>query len=162
MKTAATTSKLTKLEVRPAQVFQHGIRVTWGDCDPAKIAYTGRLPWFALDAINAWWEDNLGGAGWFQMELDRNVGTPFVRLEMDFRSPVTPRHELKCYVWPVKLGESSITFRVDGEQDGKLCFSFRSVSVFTVADEFKKQRVPNEYRQIIEKHLPVPKLAEAD
>lgn len=32
----------------------HDIRVTWGDFDPARIACTGRLPWFALDAINAW------------------------------------------------------------------------------------------------------------
>jgi len=104
------------MEARPAGAHVHDIRVTWGDCDPAKIAYTGRLPWFALDAINGWWETHLGGDGWFQMELDRNVGTPFVRLEMDFKSPVTPRHRLNCHVWPVRLGETSITFRVDGVQ----------------------------------------------
>ena len=34
--------------------FVHEIRVGWGDCDPAKIAYTGRLPAFALEAIDAW------------------------------------------------------------------------------------------------------------
>lgn len=135
---------------RPATALQHKINVTWGDCDPAKIVYTGRLPWFALDAINSWWEAHLDGDGWFQMETDRNFGTPFVRLEMDFRVPVTPRHDLICHVWPEKLGESSITFRVDGEQDGKLCFSTRTVSVFIVADQFKKQRAPEEVRAIIE------------
>ena len=97
--------------------FVHEIRVTWGDCDPARIAYTGRLPVFALDAINAWWEAHLDGDGWFQLELDRNVGTPFVNLAMDFRSPVTPRHRLMCHVWPQRLGEKSITFRVDGYQN---------------------------------------------
>lgn len=141
------------MEPRPNKTFEHGINVTWGDCDPARIAYTGRLPWFALDAINAWWEANLGGDGWFQMELDRNVGTPFVRLEMDIQSPVTPRHQLICHVWPVKLGETSITFRVDGDQNKEPCFSFRSVSVFTVADAFKKQPVPDEYRKIVESHM---------
>ena len=122
--------------------MRHRINVTWGDCDPARIAYTGRLPWFALDAINSWWEAHLGGDGWYQMELDRNVGTPFVRLEMDFRSPVTPRHELICHVWPVAIGETSVAFRVDGVQDGTLCFSTRTVSVFIEAKGFRKQPPP--------------------
>ena len=138
------------MEARSLNSFQHQIRVTWGDCDPAKIAYTGRLPWFALYAINAWWETYLGGDGWFQMELDRNVGAPFVRLEMDFVRPVTPRHLLVCHVWPVHLGNTSIAFRVDGEQDKKICFSSRSVSVFTIADQFKKQAVPADIRAMIE------------
>jgi 4-hydroxybenzoyl-CoA thioesterase len=142
------------MEDRPGSAHVHNINVTWGDCDPAKIVYTARLPWFALDAINAWWEAHLGGDGWFQMELDRNVGTPFVKLEMDFRHPVTPRHPLICHVWPERLGETSITFRVDGEQDGTPCFSCRAVSVFTIADAFRKQRPPKEIREIVENALP--------
>ena len=141
------------MEPRPLSAHRHVIRVTWGDCDPARIAYTARLPWFALDAINAWWEAQLGGDGWFQMEIDRNLGTPFVRLEMDFSHPVTPRHELICYVWPVHMGTTSIAFRVDAEQDGTLCFSSRSVNVFTVADEFRKQPPPDEIRKIVKRFL---------
>jgi len=137
----------------PSTALQHDIRVTWGDCDPAKIAYTGRLPWFALDAINAWWEHHLGGDGWFQLELDRNLGTPFVRLEMDFHAPVTPRHVLECFVWPSRLGNSSIEFRVDGVQDGEICFSTRTVSVFIVADEFRKQTAPDDIKELLAPHL---------
>ena len=133
---------------RPATAYEHEIRVSWGDCDPARIVYTGKLPAMALEAINGWWEKHLGD-GWFQMEIDRNVGTPFVRLEMNFQSPVTPRHRLKCYVWPVKLGDTSIAFRVDGEQDGTLCFSFRSVSVFIVANELKKRKPTQEMADLI-------------
>ncbi len=147
-----TTLKLTEMSTRPASAYAHEIRVTWGDCDPAKIAYTGRLPWFALDAINAWWEEHLG-SGWFQLELDRNVGTPFVRLEMDFFAPVTPRHRLICHVWPSKLGSSSIEFRVDGVQDGQLCFSTRTVSVFIVADEFKKRQPPEDIKTLLDPFL---------
>lgn len=139
---------------RPNDALRHTIRVTWGDCDPAKIAYTARLPWFALDAINAWWEDRLDGDGWFQMELDRNVGTPFVHMSMDFRAPVTPRHRLVCHVWPARLGETSIDFRVDGEQDGTLCFSGRFTSVFTIADAFKKQLPPEEIHRLVKASLP--------
>ncbi|WP_432817075.1 acyl-CoA thioesterase [Sulfitobacter sp. JB4-11] len=142
------------MEQRPSNAHQHSIRVAWGDCDPARIAYTGQLPRFALTAINAWWEAKLDGDGWYQMEVDRNVGTPFVRLEMDFMYPVTPRHVLECHVWPVHLGKTSIAFRVDGEQDGKLCFSSRTVSVFIVADQFRKQPPPDEINQIVLRNLP--------
>lgn len=130
--------------------FEHEIRVTWGDCDPARIAYTGRLPEFALQAINAWWEHHLDGDGWYQMELDRGFGTPFVHLSLDFRSPVTPRHRLMCEVAPVRLGEKSIEFRVLGRQDGVLCFEGRFVCVFVVAGTVKSQPAPPDIREIVE------------
>ena len=142
------------METKPSNSHQYIVNISWGDCDPANIVYTGRLPWIALDAINNWWETQLDGDGWFQMEVDRNVGTPFVRLEMDFSHPVTPRHKLICHVWPVSLGETSVAFRVDGEQDGKVCFSLRSVSVFIIANKFEKQPPPDELRQVIERALP--------
>ena len=133
-----------------AEPYIHEVNVTWGDCDPAKIAYTARLPYFALDAINGWWETHLDGDGWFQMELDRNIGTPFVKLEMEFQSPVTPRHKLMCETYPVKLGSKSITFAVKGRQNGTLCFEGTFTCVFTIADQFKSQVVPDDLRQIIE------------
>ena len=133
-----------------SEAFVHEVRVGWGDCDPAKIAYTGRLPWFALDAINAWWEEHLDGDGWYQLELDRNVGTPFVHLSMDFRSPVTPRHRLMCEVWPTRLGTASIEFSVAARQDGVLCFQGRFVCVFITADQFKSRPAPQDIRGIVE------------
>lgn len=133
-----------------AAAFEHVVRVGWGDFDPARIAYTARIPAWALESIDAWWEHHLGGDGWFQMETDRNIGTPFVGLAMDFRAPVTPRHRLLCKVWPTRLGSKSITFRVEGYQDGTLCFEGQFTSVFTIADEFKSQPAPPELRAIVE------------
>lgn len=129
--------------------YLHEIRVAWGDCDPAKIAYTARIPWWALDAINAWWEHHLGG-GWYQMDLDRNLGTPFVHMSLDFRSPITPRHRLICAVAPTRLGETSISFRVNGSQNGILCFEGAFVCVFTIADVFKTQPAPADIRALVE------------
>ena len=132
--------------------YTHEIRVTWGDCDPAQIVYTARIPWFALDAINAWWEDTLG-QGWFQLELDRGVGTPFVHMSLDFRHPITPRHRLLCRVWPARLGTTSIDFRVDGEQDGKTCFEGRFTCVFVEARSFAKTAPPPDIRDLVQAHL---------
>jgi acyl-CoA thioesterase FadM len=145
---AGITSKHTDVDV-----FEHSIRVGWGDCDPARIVYTARIPAFALEAIDAWWEQNLDGDGWFQMELDRDVGTPFVHMSLDFLSPITPRHRLKCEVWPVKLGDKSITFRVVGRQDGRDCFTGRFVCVFTLAHAFTSQRPPAEIRAMVESNI---------
>ena len=134
--------------------FTHEIRVTWGDCDPARIAYTARIPWFALDAINAWWEHHLDGAGWYQMELDQNIGTPFVHMSLDFSAPITPRHRLMCEVYPMQLGTSSIRFAVNGRQGGTLCFEGQFVCVFTIADKFKSQPAPDKIRRVVEPLLP--------
>lgn len=141
-----------------SDIYEHEIRVTWGDCDPAQIAYTARLPWFALDAINGWWETKTGD-GWFQMELDRDVGTPFVNMNMNFRAPVTPRHRLICKVWPTRIGETSISWAVNGFQNGNLCFEGRFTCVFTKASEFRKQPPPDRIRRIVEAHL-IPEDAE--
>lgn len=138
--------------MRPEGAYRHEIRVTWGDCDPAQIAYTGRLPWFALDAINGWWEDRLG-EGWFQMELDRNLGTPFVNMSLDFRAPVTPRHRLVCHVWPCRLGQTSIRFAVAAEQAGRVCFEGRFTCVFIDAKAFAKRVPPDAVRALVLAHL---------
>lgn len=130
--------------------FVHEIRVGWGDCDPARIAYTGHLPGFALQAIDAWWEHQLDGDGWYQMELDRGTGTPFVHMSIDFRSPVKPRHRLACSVWPVALGQKSVTFRVEARQDGTLCFEGKFVCVFIEPSDFSAKPAPADYRAVIE------------
>jgi len=132
--------------------YDHVIRVGWGDCDPARIAYTARLPAFALEAIDAWWEAHLGG-GWFQMELDYGFGTPFRAMEMEFLAPVTPRHRLTCAVAPVRLGETSITFAVTGRQDGRECFRGRFTCVFTRAGAMAKAQPPDHVRALVMRHL---------
>lgn len=128
-----------------AGVFSHDIRVRWADCDPAKIAYTGRIPCFALEAIDAWWEHNFGD-DWFAMNVDRDRGVPFVHLSVDFKAPVTPRHVLECAVRVLKAGESSVRFSVVGRQDGTVCFEGEFVEVFVVASTFRKMPFPEPMR----------------
>ena len=126
-------------------MFQHEIRVRWADCDPANIAYTGRLPEFALEAIDAWWEHTVG-ADWYRLTNDRGIGTPFVSLSMDFRKPVTPRYRLICEVAAVALGRTSITFRVVGRQDGACVFEGRFTEVFMLDGVFKAVPPPEDIR----------------
>ena len=112
-----------------APEFTHQIRVTWGDCDPARIAYTARIPVWALEAIEAWWEHH-AALDWYALNMDRGIGTPFVHMSIDFRAPITPRHPLFCEVRLRRLGNKSISHRVTGSQNGTLCFEGEFVSAF--------------------------------
>ncbi len=125
--------------------FEHEITVGWADCDPAAIAFTGRIPYFALEAIDAFWRQVVG-ADWYALNLDRNIGTPFVHLSLDFSAPVTPRHRLICAVEVLGLGNTSITFRVTGRQAGTTCWIGRFTSVFVVSDAMKPRQPPAEIR----------------
>ena len=140
----------------PAAPFEHAVFVGWGDCDPAKIAYTARIPEWALQAIDAWWDAHLGQGrgGWFHMEIDRGFGAPFVSLQMDFRKPVTPRHRLICLPRPIRLGRTSITFRVEGRQDGALCWEGEFTSVFIDGASFKPAPPPADVIALVRAHLP--------
>jgi acyl-CoA thioesterase FadM len=139
------------------RVFVWQRRIGFGDCDPALIAYTGRIPEFALEAIDAFWEDLLDGDHWFRQFVERGYATPFVHLEFDFKSPVTPRHRLFMEVEPVGLGRSSITFAITARQDGVVSFTMKSVSVFVERDGFAKLPVPEHVRAAL--HAAYPALA---
>ncbi len=129
--------------------FTHTIRVGWADCDPAMIAFTGRIPYWALEAIDAWWEQHLA-LDWFALNVDRSIGTPFAHMNLDFRSPVTPRHKLLCSVEVVKLGSRSIRHRVQGHQAGTLCFEGEFVSVFVDTNTFTTHTLPEDLRRLLE------------
>ncbi|GLQ36961.1 hypothetical protein GCM10007908_05810 [Rhizobium albus] len=139
----------------PSDPFVHTIMVQWADCDPARIAYTGQIPKFALSAIDAWWAERVG-IDWFALNVDHRMGTPFVHLDMDFRSPITPRHPLLCTVMLTKLGTTSLTFRVVGRQNEAVCFEGNFVCVAVSADDFRPGYPSAEIRIRLESLLSEP------
>lgn len=110
--------------------FVHALVPTWGESDPALMVYTGRFPDYALRAIDAWMMANVG-ADFYRMNVEWGVGTPFVHLECDFRSPATPRDTLLLAVEVADIGRTSLTFRVTCTiaEDDRLCFEGRFVCV---------------------------------
>ena len=110
--------------------FVHRLVPAWGDADPARMIYTARFPDYALRAIDAWMLAKVG-ADFYRMNEDWGIGTPFVHLQCDFRSPATPRDALLIAVRVEKVGTSSLTFKISCaiEADGRLCFEGRFVCV---------------------------------
>ena len=112
--------------------------VAFGDCDPAGIVYTPRVLDFCLEAIDDWWRKALNGRGWYELTGDHNRGTPFVNLNINFTSPITPRDVLVLTVRMARLGRTSITFDVSGAQFGQICFQGALTSVIVNKDTMTK------------------------
>ena len=132
-----------------AEPFIYEIWVRWPDCDPARIAYTGRLPAMALEAIEAWWKAKLG-MDWYEMVVDRDFGLPFVHMSSDFRAPVTPRHKLILEVRLLSVGRSSVRFGIRALQNGVLCFEGEFVEAAVAAAAHEKILLPAEMRAALE------------
>jgi acyl-CoA thioesterase FadM len=125
--------------------YVHRAQIRFSDTDAARIAYTGRFPSLAMDAIDGWFRDRLG-TDWFALNVDGGIGTPFVHLSIDMRSPLTPRDMLDCTVLVAKAGNSSLEFKVIGRVGDRVSFEGRFVCVFVDASTGKKMPIPARYR----------------
>jgi len=135
-------------------VFEHQITVSWGDCDPAQIAYTANIPAWGLLAVEAWYKACLE-ANWYELNLHYGIGTPFVAMGFQFKSPVTPLELLAIRVFVVKLGNSSVVHRVEGRQAGIVCFTGETTAAFVNATDMKPIPIPENMRQRIQHYLSV-------
>jgi len=137
----------------PTELFVHHRRVVWADSDPAGIAYSGRFPNFALEAIEAWCADRLG-TDWFQMHQRLGGGTPFVHMSMDFAASLRPGDALATSVALRKTGRSSLTFGITGRlPDGTVSFTGRFVCVFVDDATHTSRPIPERYREALAREL---------
>jgi acyl-CoA thioesterase FadM len=134
-----------------AYPFVHARRIRWGEADPARIAYTARFLDFAMDAIEAFFTDRLD-ASFYEFTVDHGWGSPFVHVELDFRSPVTPRDTLATEVRIAKLGGSSVTFAVTGRVGERVCYTGKLVCAFVEAKgaAMKPIAIPPAFRARLE------------
>lgn len=114
----------------PPRAFVHAIDPYWADADPAGIVYTARFTDYALRAIDAWMIARVG-AGFYRMNTEWGIGTPFVHTECDLRAPARPGEALNIAVFIERVGTTSLTFTVQGRgaERGLLHFEGRFVCV---------------------------------
>jgi acyl-CoA thioesterase FadM len=130
--------------------YIHAAQIRFADTDAAGIAYTGRFPALAMDAIDGWFRDRLG-TDWFRLNVDERIGTPFVHMSMDFRSPLTPRDLLETTVLVAKAGHSSLEFKVVGRVGARLSFDGRFICVFIDAATAKPIAIPDRHRAALQR-----------
>ena len=130
--------------------FVHTRRLTFGDTDAARIVYTPRVAHFAVEAIEAWFLERID-ISWLHVNRDHGFGTPVVHMDVDFVSMMRPPDLLDVEVALVKLGRSSLTFRLTGRIGARVCWRATVVHVFASADEGKSVPIPERYRAAIER-----------
>ncbi|MEM7195293.1 MAG: thioesterase family protein [Pseudomonadota bacterium] len=132
--------------------LRHVVAVSWGDCDPAQIAYTANIPKWALAAVEAWYRSCLG-VGWFEINLDHGVGTPFASINLDFHAPVTPRADMEITVLVSKLGNCSLTHALEARQGDVLCWSGSTTAVFVQTANLQPLQIPENMRLAIRRYI---------
>ncbi len=136
----------------PPTPFRFERAIGWGDCDPAQIAFTGNIPSWCLEAIEAWYKACLG-CNWYELNLDQGMGTPFVHLENDFKATINARGPLILTVTVTRLGRSSVGQHIEGHQNGTLCFTGDYISSFVDAVAMTSLEIPPRMRLAIERFV---------
>jgi len=141
------------MSTRPAALFVHDRKIVWADADPAGIAYTGRFPNFALEAIEAWCAERLG-VDWYGMHKTLGCGTPFVHQSMDFRASLRPGDALATTVALRRTGRSSLEFAVAGRlADGTVSFEGKFICAFVDDATHKSHPIPDHLRDAVAHEL---------
>lgn len=137
----------------PAAPYVHQRVINWSDTDAAQIVYTVRFLDYVMEAIEGWWR-TVVGTSWFEMNVDRNIGTPVVNVNFDFKAPLTPRHRLLLTVLVERAGRASITFNILGDRDdGIRSFTARLTACAVDNREQKSIEIPPEWRERIEDYM---------
>lgn len=125
----------------------------WSETDAAQIIYTVRFVDYAMEAIEGWFR-NVMRLDWYRMNTELDMGTPFVKIDMDIKTPLTPNDELDMCVLVEKMGRSSLTFNVVGKRNGEE-ISFKSRFVCSMARKSTMQSIsiPEQLRQNVNSYM---------
>lgn len=125
-------------------------RTSWGDCDPARIYYTPQAVYFAVEAVEAWYQEVLG-VSWGEMAERHDHNVRFVHVDCDYHRPLVASQVVHMQVWVVGVERSSVTFSVIGKSgDGALCFLARLVGCFVERNSIAALPLPEEISSLID------------
>jgi acyl-CoA thioesterase FadM len=126
----------------------------WGEIDAAGSVDLSTVVRYSMEALEHWFRERLG-LDWHQLHFERRLSAPFVRSELDFRSPVLASDVLAVAVEVRRLGTSSVLFQLVGRAEGRdaTCWEGRFTCVFSDAATGRSAPVPEPYREIIATQL---------
>ncbi|CUW39333.1 putative Thioesterase [Magnetospirillum sp. XM-1] len=127
-------------------------QVSWGDCDPAGILYTPRVFDYCTQTIEGWYTEVVK-VDWMTM-IRNKQGSPTVHASCDYLKPMEPGLEVAVTLRIDKLGDTSMTFRLEGEDEGGAIY-FRAKYVSCVIDFTRNQamEIPADWRSKIQAYM---------
>ena len=129
-----------------AESFQYRHHVRWGECDPAGIVYAPNILGYALQAVEAWFEEAVGES-WSAVIAGRGLATPWAHVDLDFVKPMRPGDRITVGLVLDTLGTSSLGFTAVGvDRDGAQLFRARLVSCFVRQATGRPAPIPEDLR----------------
>ena len=96
----------------------------------------------------------MSGQGWYHLNMDHGIGTPFVNVQIDFHAPVTPRSDVETEVRVLRKGETSVTFELRGSQLEEQVFSGTVTCVFIIRGRRTAIQPPDWIAAPLQRFLP--------
>ena len=143
---------MTQQRSAPAKglTFVHSRIVKWGDTDPAGIVYTPRVLDYAMEAVEAWYRDVLG-TPWRKLNVERKLGSPFVKASVEFVKPIQPDQKLDVALVVASIGRSTLTFAMEGRGE-RGAVHFRATMKACIVDlkDYRPTPLPPDFRAAAE------------
>ena len=126
-------------------MYRTQILVRFGDLDPAGIAYYPNLVNFLHESFEDFFSGYIGRP--YPEVFREGLGTPTVKVEMEFHSPVHYGDHVDVDVIVEHVGRSSVRFRYEGSVLGREVFTARNTTVMVDTKTFKPQPIPKWLRE---------------
>ena len=132
-----------------AALFQRERVIRFSECDPAGIVFYPQYFVMFNDVLEAWFSDELG-VGFDTLVVERRIGVPTVRLEVDFSAVSRMGDEVVLSLAIERLGRRSLTLALRCEsREGELRMAARQVLVTTSLDTHQAIDIPADIRAAI-------------
>lgn len=129
------------------RTYERTRTVEWGDSDPAALINSPRAFDFAVECIEGFYRDVLGlGRGFVGLLRERGMGAPFVHASCDFRASLRESETVALVLTIERLGESSVTWRIDARRDGTPVFEVRMISSYIDLAGGRPVPLPDDFR----------------
>ena len=133
--------------------FRRERLIRFSDCDPAGIVFYPQYFVMLNGLVEDWVNDELG-VGYRALIVERRIGLPTVRLEVDFLAVSRLGDSVTLALQVERLGSRSIALALQCTgADGSLRMRMRQVLVTTSLDTHRAIDIPSDLRAAIERSM---------
>ena len=131
-------------------LFTYRRKVDFGDCDSARIYFTPRALDYAVEAVEAWYEDVLG-VSWPDLLHGHDLDVTFAWMGCEYFRPVIADQTVHVRVRATGIDRHAVTFSAAGEDDsGGAFFQATLVAQFSERRNRAPIPIPVHYHERIE------------
>lgn len=136
-----------------ATPFTFLLRVRYAECDPQGVVFNGRYVEYADVAFTEFMRALIGT---YNNLLEQNLDIQVVNLNCAWKASARAEDVLRITAEVTKVGTTSITihYGLSNYETNEEVANIEVVHVMVSADEYKKQPVPDELRELLLKGAP--------